>query len=176
MPNNSPGDYSKMAENDVETGAPEAAAAEETPILSIITQYVKDMSFENPNAPASLNPELAQPTVELGINVQAKALTAENYEIELRIQATAKHDDKTAFIIELVYGGLFLIKNFPPEALEMVCMIECPRLIFPFARRVVSDASRDGGFSPLQLDPIDFAGLFQAHKAQEMQKDTAGNA
>lgn len=166
-----------MAENDVETENPEAgAAAEEGPILSIITQYVKDISFESPNAPASLNPELPQPTVELAFNVQAKALTPENYEIELRIQATAKHEEETAFILELIYGGMFLLKNFPPEALEMVCMIECPRLIFPFARRVISDATRDGGFSPLQLDPIDFAGLYQMHKAQEMENAAAGNA
>lgn len=165
-----------MAENETETGATVAPEGQEGPVLSIITQYVKDLSFENPNAPASLNPELSQPTVELGINVQAKALTPENYEIELRIQATAKHEDQTAFIIELVYGGLFLLKNFPPEALEMVCMIECPRLIFPFARRVISDASRDGGFSPLQLDPIDFAGLFQAHKTKEAQAAAAGTA
>ncbi len=165
-----------MAENDTKTGATAAPEGQEGPILSIITQYVKDISFENPNAPASLNPELPQPSVDLGINVQAKALTPENYEVELRIQATAKHEDNTAFIIELVYGGLFLIKNFPAEALEMVCMIECPRLIFPFARRVISDASRDGGFSPLQLDPIDFAGLYQSHKSQEAKNETAGNA
>jgi len=165
-----------MAENELETETPEAEAAEEGPILSIITQYTKDLSFESPNAPASLNPELDQPTLELGVNVQAKALTPENYEVELRIQATAKQDDEMAFVIELVYGGLFLIKNFPPEALEMVCMIECPRLLFPFARRVISDATRDGAFSPLQLDPIDFAGLFQAHKAQEAEEAAAGTA
>ena len=159
-----------MADNEV--GA-EAEASQEGPTLAIITQYVKDISFENPNAPASLNPELPQPTVELAVNVQARALTEENYEIELRIQATAKHEENTAFILELVYGGMFVIRNFPQDALEMMCMIECPRLIFPFARRVISDATRDGGFSPLQLDPIDFAGLFQAHKAQEHE---AGNA
>ncbi|MBO6827329.1 MAG: protein-export chaperone SecB [Sneathiella sp.] len=159
-----------MAENDQVAGN---EAETEGPQLAIITQYVKDISFENPNAPASLNPELPQPNVELVVNVQARALTEENYEIELRIQATAKHDENTAFILELVYGGMFLLKNFPQEALEMICMIECPRLIFPFARRVVSDAVRDGGFAPLQLDPIDFQGLYQAHKAQEHQ---AGNA
>ncbi|WP_169566614.1 protein-export chaperone SecB [Sneathiella limimaris] len=165
-----------MAENEVDIDAHEAANAEQGPILSIITQYVKDISFENPNAPASLNPELSQPSVELAVNVQAKALTPENYEIELRVQANAKHDDNTAFILELVYGGLFLLKNFPAEALEQICMIECPRLIFPFARRVIADATRDGGFSPLQLDPIDFAGLYKAHKAQESQNGAAGNA
>ena len=162
-----------MAENDLET---DAGQADEGPIMSVITQYIKDISFENPNAPASLNPELPQPTVELGINVQARSLNEENYEIELRIQTTAKHEDETAFIVELVYGGLFLIKNFPPEALEMMCMIECPRLLFPFARRIISDVTRDGGFSPLQLDPIDFAGLFQAHKMQEVEETTSGTA
>lgn len=162
-----------MAENGNENAETAATEAPEGPTLAIITQYIKDLSFENPNAPASLNPELPQPTIELGVNVQAKSLTKENYEIELRIQATAKHEDETAFILELVYGGMFLLRNFPPEALEMICMIECPRLIFPFARRVISDATRDGGFSPLQLDPIDFSGLFSAHKAKQSEPGNA---
>ncbi|MBL4740143.1 MAG: protein-export chaperone SecB [Sneathiella sp.] len=166
-----------MSDN-IPEGGPEggnagATEATEGPVLSIITQYIKDLSFENPNAPASLNPELPQPTIELGVNVQARALTPENYEVELRIQATAKHEEETAFILELVYGGMFLIKNFPADAMEMMCMIECPRLIFPFARRVISDATRDGGFSPLQLDPIDFAGLFQSFKAQQSEPGNA---
>ncbi len=162
-----------MAENGSEEAVAGTEAQDEGPMLSIITQYIKDLSFENPNAPASLNPELPPPSVELGVNVQAKALTEENYEIELRIQATAKHGEETAFILELVYGGMFLLRNFPADALEVMCMIECPRLIFPFARRVVSDATRDGGFSPLQLDPIDFAGLFAAHKAQQGEPGNA---
>lgn len=162
-----------MSDNIPDGGNEGKTEATEGPILSIITQYIKDLSFENPNAPASLNPELPQPSIELGVNVQARALTPENYEIELRIQATAKHEEETAFILELVYGGMFLIRNFPADAMEMMCMIECPRLIFPFARRVISDATRDGGFSPLQLDPIDFAGLFQAHKAQQSEPGNA---
>ena len=162
-----------MAENGTENAEAGANEAAEGPMLSIITQYIKDLSFENPNAPASLNPELSAPSVELAVNVQARALTEENYEIELRIQATAKHDEETAFIVELVYGGMFLLKNFPADAMEMMCMIECPRLIFPFARRIISDATRDGGFSPLQLDPIDFAGLFAAHKAQQSEPGNA---
>lgn len=161
-----------MAENEVE-GAAGAEAENEGPMLSIITQYIKDLSFENPNAPASLNPELPAPSVELGVNVQAKALTEENYEIELRVQVTAKHGEETAFLIELVYGGMFFLKNFPAEAMEVMCMIECPRLLFPFARRVISDVTRDGGYSPLQLDPIDFAGLFAAHKAQQGEPGNA---
>ena len=162
-----------MAENGNENAEAAAPEASEGPMLSIITQYIKDLSFENPNSPASLNPELGPPSVELGVNVQAKALNQENYEIELRIQATAKHEEETAFILELVYGGMFLLRNFPADAMEMMCMIECPRLIFPFARRVISDATRDGGFSPLQLDPIDFAGLFASHKAQQGEPGNA---
>ncbi|MFT6557920.1 protein-export chaperone SecB [Sneathiella sp.] len=162
-----------MAENESGQAAAGAETENDGPMLSIITQYIKDLSFENPNAPASLNPELPAPTVEIGVNVQATALTEENYEVELRIQATAKHGDETAFIVELVYGGMFLLRNFPSDSMEIMCMIECPRLIFPFARRVISDATRDGGFSPLQLDPIDFAGLFSAHKSQQSE---AGHA
>jgi preprotein translocase subunit SecB len=160
-----------MTENGSDAPAAPVAPGQEPadqPSLSIITQYVKDLSFENPNAPKSLNPENGTPEIELGVNVQARAGDNELYDVEIRISAKATHGEETAFVAELVYGGLFQLKNFPPEALEMMCMIECPRLLFPFARRVIADATRDGGFSPLMLDPIDFKTLFQNHKAQAM--------
>jgi len=171
-----------MTENSGDTASPDTTAAaqgaETQPSLSIVTQYVKDFSFENPNAPQSLSPENGQPSVELGVNVQARAGEENMYEVELRIGAKAAHGDQIAFVIELVYGGLFQLQNFPPEAMEKICMIECPRLIFPYARRIVSDATRDGGFSPLQLDPMDFTTLYVNHKAQAAaaQAHPAGNA
>ncbi|WP_334130045.1 protein-export chaperone SecB [Sneathiella sp.] len=142
-------------------------AASKQPSLAILRQYVKDMSFENPNAPASLDPEKGAPEVQLAVNIQARTGGNNLYEIELRLEVKAQHGDQVAFILELVYGGLFALRDFPQEAVEMVCMIECPRLLFPFARRVVADATRDGGYSPLMLEPIDFARLFHDHRQQQ---------
>ncbi|MAL79253.1 MAG: protein-export chaperone SecB [Sneathiella sp.] len=147
-------------------GGADGQTAQKQPALAIIRQYVKDLSFENPNAPGSLDPEKGAPEVQLGVNIQARAGDNDLYEIELRIEVKANHGEQAAFIIELVYGGFFVLRDFPPETLEMVCMIECPRLLFPFARRVVADVTRDGGYSPLMLEPIDFAKLYRDHKGQ----------
>lgn len=159
-----------MAENGSAPGPDAAGIAADPgqqPAMAIITQYVKDLSFENPFAPSSLDPEKGAPALELAANVQARAGEENNFEVELRISASAKHGENTAFVVELVYAGLFQLVNFPPETLERMCMIECPRILFPFARRVISDATRDGGFSPLLLDPIDFARLYDHHKAEQ---------
>lgn len=158
-------------------GGPEGQEAQIQPSLAIIRQYVKDISFENPNAPASLDPEKGQPQVELAVNIQARAGGNDLYEVELRIEAKGNHGEEAAFVVELVYGGLFMLRDFPADTLEMVCMIECPRLLFPFARRVIADATRDGGYSPLMLDPIDFNRLYQDHKNQlAAQQMPAGHA
>lgn len=155
----------------------EGQTAKKQPSLAIVRQYVKDISFENPNAPASLDPDKGQPEVQLAVNIQARSGERDFYEVELRIEVKASHGDQAAFVVELVYGGLFQLRDFPPETLEMVCMIECPRLLFPFARRVVADATRDGGYSPLMLDPIDFTRLYQDHKHQmAAQQQPAGHA
>ncbi|WP_373088178.1 protein-export chaperone SecB [Sneathiella sp.] len=155
----------------------QAAEPQKSPTLAIIRQYVKDLSFENPNAPDSLSPEKGAPAVTMAVNIQAKAVGENLYEVELRIEAKGQHDEAPAFVVELVYGGLFQLMNFPADTMELVCMIECPRLLFPFARRVIADATRDGGFSPLLLDPIDFANLFRDHKAQQTaQQAPAGTA
>jgi preprotein translocase subunit SecB len=135
------------------------------PQFGILAQYVRDLSFENPNAPASLAAGRA-PQIEVGVDVRAQNLGEERFEIELKINATAKHDDRVAFVVELSYAGLFAIRNVPQESLQPVCLIEGPRILFPFARRVLADATRDGGFPPLLLDPIDFAALFRQMQAQ----------
>ena len=141
-------------------------AAEAQPQLAVNAQYMKDFSFESPNAPQSLVPNQGQPQISVNVDVQAKGVAPEMFEVAIRLNADAKIADKPAFLVELVYAGLFTLKNIPAEALEQVCLIECPRLLFPFARRIVADATRDGGFPPLMLDPIDFAELYRRSKTQ----------
>ena len=147
------------------------------PQVAILAQYVKDLSFENPGAPATLQME-AQPRIEINVNVQAKTVGEDVYEVELKIDATAKvaDGDQVAFAIQLVYAGLFGLKNFPADQLEPFMVVEAPRLLFPFARRVVADASRDGGFPPLMLEPIDFGGLYMAQREQLAAGQPIGNA
>jgi preprotein translocase subunit SecB len=134
------------------------------PQVSILTQYVKDLSFENPNAPGSLQMETA-PRIEINVNVNARRASEEMFEVELKISASAATDDKVSFVVELLYGGLFALRNIPPEALEPFLVVEAPRILFPFARRIVADATRDGGYPPLLLEPIDFASLYMARQA-----------
>ncbi len=142
--------------------------------LGIIAQYVKDLSFENPNAPNSLQ-KLGEtkPSIDVSVNVNARQLGENVYEVDLKISATAKHEETPAFVVELVYAGLFGVKNLPKEALQPFLLIECPRILFPFARRVAADATRDGGFPPLLLEPIDFATLYRQHQEQQKGQPTA---
>ena len=153
-----------MAETDEGVTAPEPNGADTSPQVGILAQYVKDLSFENPNAPGSLQ-NATQPQIEIGINVNARKVGDEVYEVELKINAEAKTDAGSAFVIELIYAGLFGLRNVPEEALEPFLVVEAPRLIFPFARRIISDLTRDGGFPPLMLEPIDFAQLYLAQQA-----------
>ncbi|OYU16281.1 MAG: protein-export chaperone SecB [Alphaproteobacteria bacterium PA4] len=147
--------------------------AGELPQVSILTQYVKDLSFENPNAPASLQ-STEQPRIDVNVAVNAKRGSDNVFEVELKISAKAVTGDTTAFVVELLYAGLFGLANVPEEALEPFLIIEAPRIIFPFARRIIADAVRDGGFPPLMLDPIDFASLYMAQ--QQAQGGQVGNA
>ena len=140
-------------------GAANAAAeAEAQPQLNVLAQYVKDLSFENPNAPRSLQQQQAQPSINIQINVNAKPLSASEYEIELKIEGRAEIPGANLFLFgfDLLYAGVFRIVNVPQENLHPVIMIECPRLLFPFAREIIATAVRDGGFPPLMLDPVDF--------------------
>ncbi len=139
------------------------------PQLAVLGQYVKDLSFENPNAPASFQAK-EQPKIDVAVDLRANRLAKDVFEIDLKFSAKATQGEKTAFVAELVYTGLFGIKNVPEEQLEPVCLIECSRMIFPFARRVLADTTRDGGFPPLMLDPIDFVGLYQQRLAEREEK------
>ncbi|MFZ5610422.1 MAG: protein-export chaperone SecB [Pseudomonadota bacterium] len=148
-------------------GVGDGAGKSDQPQAGMLAQYVKDLSFENPNAPQSLQRATeARPAINLNVNVNARQLGADSYEVEMKLEASATHDDKVAFVVDLVFAGLFGIRNVPREALEPFLLVEAPHLLFPFARRILADAVRDGGFSPLMLEPIDFAGLYRQQLAQ----------
>ena len=135
------------------------------PGMSILAQYIKDLSFENPNAPGSLQPQ-EQPKLDINVNVGAQPMGENQFEVVLTLTASAKTSAMTVFAIELVYGGLFRIVGVPQEHLHPFVLIECPRMLFPFARDILAEASRNGGFPPLMLDPIDFAALYRQNAAQ----------
>ncbi len=146
----------------------ENGAATEQPGFRILAQFVRDFSFENPHAPESLRADSAglQPQIDIGVEMNARGREDGLFEVDLKLSATAKRGDKTAFHVELLYGGLFAISGVPEADLEAVLLIECPRFLFPYARRLISDVTSEGGFPPFQLDPIDFAGVYAARKAQ----------
>ena len=150
-----------MTEISEEAAEALANGADLAPQAGILAQYVKDLSFENPNAPSSLQMQ-GQPKIEINVNVNARSGGQDMFEVELKIEASARNsqDDKLAFQVELLYAGLFRIAGAPPEALEPFLIVEAPRILFPFARRVIADVVRDGGFPPLMLEPIDFGGLY----------------
>ena len=139
------------------------------PQLNVLAQYTKDLSFENPNAPASLGPQQSAPQINIQINVGANALAEHEYEVTLTVEGKAENAGKVMFSFELVYAGVFRIMNVPQENLHPLIMIECPRLLFPFAREIIATSVRDGGFPPLMLDPVDFVGLYR----QNMERQAA---
>jgi preprotein translocase subunit SecB len=140
-------------------------AANAGPQLLVLAQYVKDLSFENPNAPGSLQ-QNTQPQINISVNVTAKPLSQTDAEVELRLEGKAETAGTVMFNIELVFAGVFRIQNVPAENVNPLMMIECPRLLFPFAREIVANSVRNGGFPPLLLDPIDFVALYQQRVAQ----------
>ncbi|MDP6952130.1 MAG: protein-export chaperone SecB [Alphaproteobacteria bacterium] len=162
-----------MADETSEPAAGQAGGETAQPQLFIRAQYVKDLSFENPRAPASLR-EGAAPQVELSVSVNGRPMEGDDHEVELVLTATAKHDDEVAFVAELTYAGVFHLSGFTPEQLRPLVMIECPRHLFPFARRVMADCTRDGGFPPLMLDPIDFLALYRRSQEAAAQAQEGG--
>ena len=134
--------------------------------VSVLGQYIKDFSFENPNAPRSLSPTQTQPAINIQINVGVKQLAESDYEISLDLEGKADSAGNVLFAFELTYAGVFRLKNVPAQTLQPLLMIECPRLLFPFAREIVAAAVRNGGFPPLLLDPVDFVALYQQRAAQ----------
>ena len=141
-----------------------------SPSLNILAQYVKDFSFENPGAPRSLQARDKAPAINISVNVNANPLSETDFDVILSLNAEAKDGDKMLFNAELAYGGVFRVTGFPQEHMLPVLFIECPRLLFPFARQIISDATRNGGFPPLMIDPIDFAQMFSQRMAEEQVK------
>ena len=159
-----------MAENT--TGAAQGGEAQK-PVgnpITIHTQYIKDLSFENPGAPQSLRGRSQPPAININVNVNANPLGESDYDVVLTLNAKAEADNQVLFNVELVYGGVFRVAGFPQEHMLPILFIECPRLLFPFARQVIADATRGGGFPPLMIDPIDFTRMFQQRIAEEQAK------
>lgn len=140
------------------------------PNLNVLTQYVKDLSFESPGAPRSLTQRDKAPAININVNVNANPLGGADYDVLLTLTARAEADKNVLFNVELIYGGVFRIQNFPQEHMLPLLFVECPRLLFPFARQIIADATRGGGFPPLMIDPIDFARMFQQRIAEEQAK------
>ena len=150
--------------------APNSGQSGSTPAgLRVLGQYVKDLSFENPGHP----PVQTQPNIDLGIDVGATPHADGNglYEVSLKLSAKAAADGTVLFITELDYAGLFQISNVPQNQLEALLLIECPRLLFPFARRIIAEITREGGFPPLLIDPVDFVALYQAQVRRAAASD-----
>ena len=164
-----------MAENETQV---EPNGADTTPQVGLITQYVKDLSFENPNAPGIFQAQI-QPQIDVSFNINVAAVAEDVHEVAMKIEVRAQNEGTTAFAVELVYAGLFGARNVEPEQLQPFLFAEAPRLMFPFARRIISDCVRDGNFPPLLLDPIDFGAMYlqQAQQAQNLAEgEPAGEA
>jgi preprotein translocase subunit SecB len=129
--------------------------------IHVLGQYIKDLSFENPGAPRSLRASDKQPSLDVNVNVNAKPQSQTDFEIELKLDARATRGDEILFIVEVTYGGMFQLRNVPAEHVQPLVLVECPRLLFPFARQIIADATRQGGFPPLMIDPVDFTALYR---------------
>ena len=149
--------------------APSGAAGPQAatqPQLSMLALYVKDLSFESPSAPQSLQGPGQNPQLKVTVNVNAGPRGEETYEVALQLEVHASSDLGVIYNVELLYGGLFRLRAVPENLLQPVLFVDCPTILFPFVRRVLADAIRDGGFPPLVLDPIDFARLYAQNLAQ----------
>ena len=161
-----------MANENNENGAAGAVNAGNgaQPALNGLAQYVKDLSFESPGAPNTLRSRDKAPNIAINVNVNANPMSGTEYDVTLTLNAKATVDESVLFNVELIYGGVFRVANFPKEHVLPVLFIECPRLLFPFARQIIADSTRNGGFPPLMLDPIDFAQMFQQKIAEDQAR------
>jgi preprotein translocase subunit SecB len=156
-----------MAENDTaEFGEPQANGEDTAPQVGVLSQYVKDFSFENPNAPGIYQSQ-TPPAIDVQFNIGSGKVADDVYEVVLKIEVRAQAETQVAFLVDLSYAGLFGLRNIPAEQIDPFLLGEAPRILFPFARRVLADAVRDGGFPPLMLEPIDFGSIYMAQRAQQ---------
>jgi preprotein translocase subunit SecB len=139
----------------------QVSETQKAPMLSVLAQYTKDQSFENPNAPDSLRSGLSAPEIQINIEIGRQMLEGDNVEVTLMLKAEAKRGDTIAFIAELEYAGLFAFAGVSAEEIQPLIMIECPRLLFPFSRQIMAEMTQNGGFPPIMLEPPDFAGMFR---------------
>jgi preprotein translocase subunit SecB len=155
-----------MAEQQPATGAQQRQG---DPQIAIDLQYIKDLSFENPLGPELVSFVQKNPAVSVEVNTSARPLAPHRYEVSLTLRGEAKAEDRTMFVVELTYAGVITLHNVPEEGVRPVLLIEAPRLLFPFARNVVADATRDGGYPPLFIQPVDFAQLYRQQHIQPQQ-------
>lgn len=162
----------KAAQKDslnIQDAPSENAAAPQGPMLRVLAQYTKDMSFESPNAPDSLRAGLEPPAINIGIEIGRQMMADDNVEVTLILKADAKRGEQTAFIAELEYAGLFAFQGVTVEEIQPLIMIECPRLLFPFARQLMAEMTQSGGYPPILLEPPDFSAMFR----EEMMRRAA---
>jgi preprotein translocase subunit SecB len=162
-----------MADEQQGTGANGAGDGSFQPQVSILAQYVKDLSVENPSAPQVYSWQV-QPNLDVQFNLNVQGAGENVHEVSLKFDISARSDNGTHFVIDLTYGGLFAIQNVPQEALSPFLLVEAPRLLFPFARQVISEAASGMGFPPLMLDPIDFASAYMAQVEAAQQQGGLG--
>jgi preprotein translocase subunit SecB len=141
------------------------------PTMVVNAQYVKDLSFENPNAPNSLMQQGGAPNVQVGIDTQAVQMEGSTFEVTLTVRAEGTFDDKSLFLVEAAYAGIFTLGEVPEEYVAPLLYVEAPRQLFPFARAIVAECVRDGGFPPLLIHPVDFMALFQERAAEQAKAD-----
>ncbi len=159
-----------------EANTPDAAATPQPVKMQVLTQFIRDMSFENILAQKGIKGEL-QPDIQVQVNLDAKKREKEHhYEVIIKLTITSKNKagGDSLFLLEMEYGGLFHIENVPDEQMHPYLLIECPRMLFPFVRRIISDVTRDGGFPPLNLDNIDFVALYRQELARRAEAEKAG--
>lgn len=155
--------------------------AQQATQFSVLAQYIKDLSFENPHAPGSLQSKDAEgnpikPNIDVAVDIQARRGSDTQYEVTLSLRIDARDgENKALFVAELEYAGLFHISGIPEESIQLVLLVECPRMLFPFARQIMADVTRNGGFTPIMLDPMDFAGLYRARLEQQAKEQQAAS-
>lgn len=159
---------------DVDAGAPRPGA-QAAPQIRIMAQFIRDLSFENPRAPDSLRAAQGQPSIDMQVEMNARGRQDGLFEVDLKLGASATREDAVNFQIELLYGGLFELNGVPENQLELALLVECPRYLFPFARRIIADMTSEGGFPPFLIEPIDFAGVYAAQRAQAEGAQTNGS-
>ena len=142
----------------------------EGPAIRVLAQFIRDLSFENPRAPDSLHSTQGQPAIDLGVEMSARGRPDGLFEVDLKLTATAARENDAVFHLELVYGGLFSITGVDEADIEPVLLVEAPRYLFPYARRIVSDMTSEGGFPPFLLEPLDFSSIYAQRKAAAAQQ------